>query len=348
MKVSKNLIVTDTKPGDEWDFDKILSHFTGLEWSVLDGGLQYKLWNSREKIKRYLNFFWFPFRLFLGRKRIENLVAWQQYYGLMYALYCMVFHVPKENYCMIMTFIYRQRTGLLGKLQKKVTAWIVNSRYVDRILVYSRSEKEYYQKILGINGDKFLSARLGLEDLTKGIEKRNRGNYILSAGRSNRDYDFLIRALQGGKQQVKIVCDALPGGKEKNIQIYDNVYYEKFFQMIADCYCVVIALKNSDISSGQLVILQAMQFGKPVIVTQSRAVADYLSDGEEGFLIPKDEQSLREKIDLLYNDKELYNRMSAKARESYEKNFSMRSLGKQVADCFERDMRQNYGKETYD
>ncbi len=346
MKVSENLIVTDTKPGDGWNFDRILSRLTGLEWQAIDGGLQYKLWNFGEKIKRYLNFFWFPFRLFLKREKIDNLIAWQQYYGLMYALYCMIFRVPKANYCMIMTFIYRQRTGVLGGLQKKVIAGIVNSKYVDRILVYSQNEKEYYQKVLGVSGNKFFSARLGLEDLTRGIKARNRGKYILSAGRSNRDYDFLIRALLGREQQVKIVCDALAGGKKKNIEIYDHIYYENFFQMIADCYCVVIALKDSDISSGQLVILQAMQFGKPVIVTRSKTMADYLSDGEEGFLIPKDEKCLCEKIDLLYENEKLYNEMSVKARESYERNFSMKSLGKQVADCFERDMQKKYGKKT--
>ncbi len=344
MKINKNLIVTDTKPGNDWKFDAILSEITGLQWTVLDGGLQYKLGNTREKLKRYINFLWFPFRIFLGRKKVKNLIAWQQYYGLMYAFYCLLFHAKKENYCMIMTFIYRQRKGFLGYLQKKIIAKIVNSKYVDRILVYSQSEKEYYQRILGTT--KFFSAKLGLEDLTIGIEKQNKGDYILSAGRSNRDYDFLIHTLLGQKHQVKIVCDALPAGIDENIQIYDNVYYEKFFQMIADCYCVVITLKDSEISSGQLVILQAMQFAKPVIVTESRAVMDYISDGQEGFIIPKDEQSLREKIDLLYNDKELYNRMSARARESYEKNFSMRSLGKQVADCFERDMRENCGKEN--
>ena len=235
MKVNENLIVTDTKPGNDWKFDTILSEMTELQWNVLDGGLQYKLGSIRERLKRYINFLWFPFQLFLNRKKVKHLIAWQQYYGLIYAFYCMLFHVKKQNYCMIMTFIYRQRNGILGYLQKKIMIRIVNSKYVDRILVYS---------------------------------------------------------------------------------------------------------------SGQLVILQAMQFAKPVIVTESKAVTDYISDGQEGFIIPKDEQILREKIELLYQDKKLYNQMSAKARERYEKNFSIKSLGKQITDCFERDMREHCGKEN--
>ena len=82
MKVNENLIVTDTKPGNDWKFDTILSEMTELQWTVLDGGLQYKLGSIRERLKRYINFLWFPFRLFLNRKKVKHLIAWQQYYGL--------------------------------------------------------------------------------------------------------------------------------------------------------------------------------------------------------------------------------------------------------------------------
>lgn len=338
MRINENLIVTDTKPGKNWRFDEILGEYTGLSWMVSDGGLQYKLGTVREKVKRYGNLIGFPFQLFINRKRIHNLIAWQQYYGLIYALYCMLFHVKKQNYCMIMTFIYRQRPGVLGYLQKIIAKKIVNSKYIDRILVFSNSEKDYYRQLFDITGNKFVSIKLGLEDLTEGIKKGDSKGYILSAGRSNRDYDFLIHALADEKYQVKIVCDALSAGRIGNIQILDNVYYERFFQMIADCYCVVVALKDSEISSGQLVILQAMQFGKPVIVTRSKTVTDYITDGEEGFIIPKEKTKLMERIDLLFNDKNLYVRMCKKARACYERNFSMRSLGKQVADCFIKDM----------
>lgn len=348
MKINENLVVTDTRPGNNWRFDEIVSEYTGLNWTLLDGGLQYKLGTFREKAKRYSNLICFPFQLFINRKKFHNLIAWQQYYGLMYAFYCMIFRVKKRNYCMIMTFIYRQRSGCLGWLQKFVATKILNSKYIDRVLVFSSSEREYYQKIFGITGEKFISIKLGLEDLTTGIRKGPGKGYILSAGRSNRDYSFLINALVGEKYQVKIVCDALPAGRIENIQILDNVYYEHFFQMIADCYCVVIALKDSEISSGQLVILQAMQFGKPVIVTKSKAVTDYVTDGEEGFIIPKEKSKLMEKLDLLFNDKKLYVSMCENARACYEKNFSMRSLAKQVADCYVKDMCEKNENKDYE
>lgn len=334
MKVYENIIITDTTPGENWEFDRIISSLTGLVWRTVDGGLRYKIANVGDRLKRYWNFVYFPFVLFLKRKKIDNIIAWQQYYGLIYILYCMIFHVKKQNYCLLMTFIYVQRKGLWGKIQYHVVRSVLNSPYLDHVLVYSENEREYYQKLFHLDDRKISNIHLGLEDLTKGIQSRANSKFVLSAGRSNRDYSFVFDALDGSEYDVKIVCDALAAKNKSNIQIYNHTYYHDFFQMLADCYCVLIALDDPEISSGQLVIIQAMQFGKPIIVTESKTVREYLQSGTEGFIIPKDKRALREKLKILYEDKETYRRMSQNARRSYEKNFSMEALGQQVAKCF--------------
>ena len=53
MKVSKNMIVTDTVPGPGWNFDSILAELTGERWTASHGGLKYKLSGRKEKIRRY-------------------------------------------------------------------------------------------------------------------------------------------------------------------------------------------------------------------------------------------------------------------------------------------------------
>lgn len=341
MKVDKNIIVTDTKPGANWNFAELLSAETNMEWTLLDGGLQYKLTGVKEKLKRYVNFVVFPCNLVVNRKKIKNIIAWQQYYGLFYALFSKFFHLKKRNYCMIMTFIYNQRKGIFGKFQYGLVKALLHSCYIDSVLVHSQYEKVYYEQLFSLSG-KFQSVNLGLEDLTIGIFKQETPPYILSAGRSNRDYDFLFRELGNTEYPVKIVCDALREETRSNIQVYDHVHYEKFFQMLADCYCVVISLDNPQISSGQLVILQAMQFGKPVIVTESLAVRDYIQDGKQGYIIKKDGELLRKKIELLYKDKNLYKNMAVKGRKTYEEQFSMEALSKQVAEQFFRTGGKKY------
>ncbi len=341
MKVSKNLIITDTKPGNEWDFDKVLSKLTGERWTTVHGGLQYKLLKRKERIKRYINFFRFPLEIFIQRKKIKNLIAWQQYYGLVYALYCMIFHVKKCNYCMVMTFIYNERKGIFGAFQYAIVKKIVNSIYLDCIIVYSKYEKEYYERLFQVSAGKIFYCRLGLEDLTKGIPKAKQEGYILSAGRSNRDYAFLFNTLKGEKYKLKVVCDCIEEETEDNITVYKNTYYEDFFKLLANCFCVVITLKNSNISSGQLVILQAKQFGKPVIITESLAITDYIVDGVDGFIIKKQKKELLNKIQLLLDDHQLYKRMCHASRKSYEDKFSMNALGKQIV----KYLKETGGKE---
>ncbi len=269
----------------------------------------------------------------MNRKKIKNIIAWQQYYGLFYAMFSKLLHLKKTNYCMIMAFIYNQRKGILGKIQYNLVNSLLHSCYIDSILVYSEHEKLYYEQLFSLK-EKFQSVNLGLEDLTQGITQQGEKPFILSAGRSNRDYEFLFRELNNIQYPVKIVCDALPGGTRGNIQIYDRIYYEDFFQMIADCHCVVISLDNPQISSGQLVILQAMEFGKPVIVTKSETVGDYIQDGKQGYIIEKDGDILREKINLLYSDRNVYKKMAIEGRRTYEEKFSMEALSKQVAAQF--------------
>ena len=336
MKVSKNMIVTDTVPGPGWNFDSILAELTGERWTASHGGLKYKLSGRKEKIRRYINFLIFPFRLFLHRNEIDNLIALQQYYGIFYAFYCLLFHVKKKNYCMGMTFIYNRRKGAAGALQYRFIKKIINSKYLDCIVVYSEYEKKYYEKLFGVPAGKLLSCRLGLEDLTGGIKRKKTEPYILSAGRSNRDYEFLFRALRGHPYEVKIVCDSIDRKTEENFTVYKNTYYEDFFQMIAECFCVVIALKDKRISSGQLVILQAKQFAKPVIVTESRAVEEYIKDGVDGFIIRKSEGELVEKICMLSEDPILYRRMCEASRKSYENSFSLYALGEQIVNCLKK------------
>lgn len=342
MKVDANIIVTDTKPSGEWKFDIFLEKYTGLKWTTLHDGLQYKIHHKREQLRRYWSFFYFPFLLFLNRKKIKNMIAWQQYYGLFYALYCEIFHVRKCNYCMIMTFIYRERKGIFGKLQFLIIKKIISGKYVDRLIVFSKNEELYYTRLFGLARGKVISSRLGLEDLTEYVKKEDRQNYILAAGRSNRDYEFLIRALKGQPYPVKIVCDQMEALKVENIEIYNDVYYEEFFHMLSECYCVVIPLKDRNISSGQLVILQSMEFSKPIIITDSFAVTDYIQNGENGYIIEKDEQMLRSAIQKLIDDKEEYQNISEAARRSYEKYFSMEALGKQIAEYFLRDRQDRY------
>ncbi len=285
-------------------------------------------------IIRYCKYFSFPFKVFLKRKKYENIIAWQQFYGLMYAFYCRLFHVKKHNKLIVMTFIYKEKQGFLGKIYYKFMKYIVQSKYVDKFVCFSEKECEYYAKVFNVSQDKFRFCNLGIEEIIVENNMDNSQKSILSCGRSNRDYDFLYNALKDKDYILNIISDECKLKNYKNVTIYNDVIGQDYLNMLSKAYLVVIPLKDENISSGQLVILQAMQLGKPIICTSSEAVKEYIKDGVNGFIIKKDENKLLEKIEELYSNKELYDRISKAQKENFEDKFSIYALGNKVGEIF--------------
>ncbi len=80
-----------------------------------------------------------------------------------------------------------------------------------------------------------------------------------------------------------------------------------------------------------LVLLEAMQFGKPVVSTYEGAIPEIVDEGVTGFLVPpKDFHALSEKLEILIADSELRERMGKAGR--------MKFFEKYTVDIFERNL----------
>jgi glycosyltransferase involved in cell wall biosynthesis len=329
--MSKNVILIDFPKTEQWKFKEVLNEKTNMQWEEIEAVSNQIRKNKLSNVIRYLKYLLFPLNIFINRKKYDNIIAWQQFYGLLYAFYCRLFHTKKRNNLIIMTFIYKPKNGFIGKIYYKFMNYIVQSKYIDAYICFSKNECEYYQKIFNVQEDKFKFCTLGIEDIKIHNTKTSKQKSIISCGRSNRDYNFLYNALKDTNYQLDIVCDECKLESSSNITVYNNVGVQEFLEMLDKAYIVVIPLQDENISSGQLVILQAMQLGKPVICTKSNTVTDYIINGENGFIIEKDTKELINTIEKLYEDTELYNKISSKQKEMFEKNNSMGALGNQVA-----------------
>ena len=77
-------------------------------------------------------------------------------------------------------------------------------------------------------------------------------------------------------------------------------------------------------------MLRAMQFKKPVVITESNTLSDYIVDNENGIVINKNEQDLFLALDKLLQDKKLYNRLAEQGYSVYEQSFSLDALAKNI------------------
>lgn len=73
-----------------------------------------------------------------------------------------------------------------------------------------------------------------------------------------------------------------------------------------------------------LVILEAMQYGLPVISTREGGIPDIVEDGGTGFLINKnDPKDLADKIELLINNSLLRKQMGAAGKKKFQNNYTI-------------------------
>lgn len=325
----KNAILIDFKPNSMWDFNKVLSEETDEEWEVIKKVSNLNQGNILQSVLRYFKYFLFPFGVFLKKKTYSKLFAWQQFYGIVYAFYTHLFRAKNSPNVFIMTFIYKEKKGVFGNLYKKFVSYSLESKFVKKIFVFSSSEVEYYSKIFNLDSEKFAYIRLGVEDCYVERKINYSDKFYLSVGRSNRDYDFLVNHWNSAWGRLKIITDMDIKNTCYNpqIEVIRNCYNDEYYEYLSKSYAVLIPLMNENISSGELVVIQAGMFSKPVIATYNKTLQDYISDGRNGYLVSKN--MFDEYINIL--EKTDYKKMCSDARKNYEENHSLKSMAREIS-----------------
>lgn len=221
--------------------------------------------------------------------------------------------------------------GYLGKLYYRYFKWSIDNKYVDKIICFSSTEPQYYAETFSMPLAKFAYIPLGMARID-GVETV-KGDYVFSTGRSNRDYDFLTEALSKTGVKVRIACGGYVYNGDadtQNVDVLQSCYGKDMLEEMGHSFCVVIPLQDTHISSGQLVILQAMQLGKPVIVTENDTAKDYIDNGKNGFIIRKRKEELLDTLDKLKNDGQLYNTISANAQKGFNAKYSLSGLARNI------------------
>ena len=323
----ENVILIDYDAPDDWEFHKAIEKATGTKWTVYKAVSNENHGGVLQKLIRYAKYFLTPMKIAKNRNNYDKVLAWQQFYGLILAFYFRLMHVKESPEIVVLTFIYKPKKSLIGKIYDKFMRYIVTSGYIKYFVVFSESEKRRYADYFDIPESQFVFETLGYEDKTKDVPRLESEDFYLAAGRSNRDYKFLTEVWSKRKEKLEIICDTLNSKSvTENIKILTNCHDDDFFRELAKCRAVIVPLEDTHISSGQLVIIQAMMYGKPVIVTENDTVTDYIDSGRTGLVIKKTEKDLSDAISAL-TDKKYYEEISAAERSQYESKFSVYAMG---------------------
>lgn len=327
-----NIVLIDSSEEEGRDFIQGLQDATKKEWKLIVESSNDRRTKGKE-FKRYLKYFWVPFRTFLNRRKYGDIVAWQQFYGIMFAFYCRLFHVKKVNKLIVMSFIFKEKDGLKGKLYRWLINYVVTSQYVDAFTSVASVQCNKFSKLFGVSESKFQFIPWGITDLAPNYQhlKLDTTPYFFCAGRSNRDWNIVFESFGDSNLPCKFIySDTSYVGKFSNIEVHSNVPDDEYFGMSVNSYCVVISIENCNLAGGEITIINAMQFGKPVILIQDNPHNDYVFEGITGFVVPKDKKRVLDAANRLMSDVALRNEMAVNARKYYEKRFSIYSVGKEI------------------
>ena len=139
----------------------------------------------------------------------------------------------------------------------------------------------------------------------------------------------LIKAVSLTNQpEIKLIVVGQGPEKEnleklaKKLAVEDRVIFAGLvdstnpFYATADLFALTsfFVKEEGDIEGLGIVLLEAQQYGLPVVGSQSGGIPEAIEEGKTGFVVPeKNPQSIKEKILILANNKDLYQKMSQRA-----------------------------------
>ena len=327
--MKKNIILIDfnLKPG--WSMSEVLASATKEPWEVKQFQTNNMHGSRLATLRRMFWYFVFPLWIALHRKHYGRIIGWQQFFGLNFAFWCRLLHLRKVNDVTVLTFIYKRKNGFAGKLYHKYMSYIVNSKYIDRFVCFAREECNYYAQMFGTGRERFVFIPLGIAPVQ--CNDCSDEGYVFATGRSNRDYDFLTRVMQGTDYKCVIACDNFTKSADAdNVTVLDNCFGNSMIDAMAHCRCVAIPLKDANMSSGQLTILQAMSLGKPVICSDVAGIKDYVENGS-AMIIANDIDAWRRALQSIGSDTQYAARLSEKAQALFHSKFTENAMFERIS-----------------
>lgn len=270
------------------------------------------------------------------RDRPQAFVVWTHLVLLPLALVRTVGLVRKPR-AVLFGFIFTDRASrALNWLRVQYFRWLL--KRVDLVVVHSSREARDYARRFRLD-DKFVFIPCGVRDPRVAIDAQPApaGPRVVCGGKSNRDYDLLLAAAAELAVPVDVLSDdaalhnrPLPA----NVTVHASCYMRDFRNKLAQGTVVLLPLKSADFSAGQLVLIEAMGLGKPVVITQAAGTLDYVDAGRTAeFIEAGDAAGAVAAIRGLLADERRRAELGAAAREAFMERFEIRAVFRQLYDA---------------
>ena len=179
----------------------------------------------------------------------------------------------------------------------KKRALQARTRYLrdfDKIIVLCQTQADYLISEAGLSPERVCFVPDKVDSLWwTPCERNSDAGFVLAVGREKRDYPTLINAARLFPARPFVIVAASPwargskSGEAKNNAAPENVtfYAGLKWPALRASYCrasvvVVPLLAGTNYAAGVNAVLEAMAMAKPLIVSGTPGIADYVQDGE--------------------------------------------------------------------
>lgn len=210
---------------------------------------------------------------------------------------------------------------------------------VDVLFFFSANQAAVFEHELGVDPARLACVPFGIDHrffspppLTEGLSS----NGILAVGRDHsRDHALLIEAVRGTGMPLRLVGPE-PGSLGElpvEVELISQLDHVAYREALAAAAVVAVPTVAPAYPSGQTVVLEAMSMGRPVVVTDSPAMRDYVAPGVNGELVPPgDAGALSRVLRDLLDDPARCERIGLAGRETVESRFNDRLMWEAVAE----------------
>jgi glycosyltransferase involved in cell wall biosynthesis len=164
-------------------------------------------------------------------------------------------------------------------------------------------------------------------------------DYILAVGQEQRDYGTLLQAIAGTEIRLVIVASSpwstsrIEMDKIGETTVLSHIPYRELRALYAKARLVVTPLLDVDYAAGNTSLLEAMAMAKPVIVSRTRGITDYIVHNETGMYVsPGDPAELRDTILSLWDNPGERDRLGTNGRQAIEEQMNLDIYVNKIAD----------------
>lgn len=254
----------------------------------------------------------------------------------LFALLRRTFFIRKPRHIVLELMLDEEDRTTTWKMKRMIQRFLFSS--VDVIFVSASQEVEAYAKRFNLPKSLFKFIHFHTNIIEPKMFRSPNG-YILSAGRTGRDFHTHVEAARALPMKFVIISDQQSAkgiNPPDNVSLFIDIPRQDYLEFVKECSFVVVPLQNLVKSTGQVVILEAMAYGKPVVSTDTVGTRDYILSGFNGILVPpNDPISLRKAICQLANDHSLQENLSRNAFNFVKENCTFDIYVKKILDTVE-------------